>query len=223
MKIAIATIKPWNIKAAKNIKGHQVLLITKKEDLTTERLNKFKPDFVFFPHWSWRIPSSICKKYKCILFHMTDLPFGRGGSPLQNLVLRGHKKTKISAIQVEEGLDTGAIYLQKNLDISFGSAEQIYKRMAKIIFTKMIPEIIEKNPAPIPQKGKATTFTRRTPEQSDIQKAIMDTLDDFYDFVRILDAESYPRAFVQIGKFKIELSDIKKDKNSLHGKFTIIA
>ena len=30
----------------------------------------------------------IHENYKCIIFHMTDLPFGRGGSPLQNLISR---------------------------------------------------------------------------------------------------------------------------------------
>ena len=30
---------------------------------------------------------------------MTDLPYGRGGSPLQNLIIRGFESTKISAIE----------------------------------------------------------------------------------------------------------------------------
>ena len=44
---------------------------------------------------------------------MTDLPFGRGGSPLQNLIVRGYKSTKLTAIKVQSGIDTGDIYLKK--------------------------------------------------------------------------------------------------------------
>ena len=53
---------------------------------------------------------------------MTDLPFGRGGSPLENLILRGHTSTVISAIKCAPELDSGDIYLQKPLSL-YGSAE----------------------------------------------------------------------------------------------------
>ncbi len=48
--------------------------------------------------------------FNCVVFHMTDLPFGRGGSPLQNLISRGIYKTKISAIKVVKEIDAGPIY-----------------------------------------------------------------------------------------------------------------
>ena len=46
------------------------------------------------------MPSEIIRNYECICFHETDLPFGRGGSPIQNLIVRGFKTTKISAIKM---------------------------------------------------------------------------------------------------------------------------
>ena len=46
---------------------------------------------------------------------MTDLPYGRGGSPLQNLIARGFLETKISAILVEKQLDAGPVYLKMEL------------------------------------------------------------------------------------------------------------
>ena len=49
---------------------------------------------------TYYIDKSIYEKHECILFHMTDLPFGRGGSPLQNLLLRDIEKTKISLIKI---------------------------------------------------------------------------------------------------------------------------
>ena len=33
---------------------------------------------------------------------MTDLPFGRGGSPLQNLIINGYKKTKYLQFELKE-------------------------------------------------------------------------------------------------------------------------
>ena len=42
---------------------------------------------------------------------MTDLPFGRGGSPLQNLIVRGYKETMLSAIKCVGEVDAGPIYI----------------------------------------------------------------------------------------------------------------
>ena len=83
---------------------------------------------------------------------MTDLPYGRGGSPLQNLIIRNNKSTKISAIKVESGIDTGGIYLKNDLDLS-GTAKDIFDKSSDIIYN-MISEIIIKDLKPIQQKVK---------------------------------------------------------------------
>ena len=79
--------------------------IKRKEDFTEEFVLQIEPNVIFIPHWSYIIPAEIFNKFECIVFHMTDLPYGRGGSPLQNLIVRGHKDTKISALKVVENLE----------------------------------------------------------------------------------------------------------------------
>jgi len=88
--VIIATIKSWNIKNAEKLgenlkERYNLLILTQKNDLTYENLNKIKPIFMFFPHWSWKIPREIYENFDCVGFHMTDLPYDRGGSPIQNL------------------------------------------------------------------------------------------------------------------------------------------
>ena len=128
--------KKWNSdlpKELSNLTSEEWLLISEKEKFTKDFLTEIDAKKVFIPHWSYLIPSSIFDNFECILFHMTDLPYGRGGSPLQNLILRGYKKTKISAIRVEAGIDTGDIYLKKELSLE-GSAQDIFERANNIIF-----------------------------------------------------------------------------------------
>jgi methionyl-tRNA formyltransferase len=214
-KIVIATIKSWDIKNAlrfkeRNKNKYDVLIIIKKEDLIYSRIKKINPRYIFFPHWSWIIPKEIYENFEGITFHMTDLPFGRGGSPLQNLILRGIKRTKISAIRVVKDLDTGPIYLKKPLSLN-GSAEEIYKRASQIIFEEMIPYIIEKNPKPVPQKGGIVIFKRRKPEESKIPDNI--TIEEVYDYIRMLDAEGYPPAFLETKNLVFEFKNAKKEKN----------
>ena len=216
-KYIIATIKSWNIERThKFIDDNpelEIKLITSKDELTYCKIAEFNPKSIFFPHWSWIIPDDIYNNFECVVFHMTDLPFGRGGSPLQNLIARGIYKTKISALRVVKRLDAGPIYIKRELDLQ-GSATEIFKLFSKIVFGDMIPTIIRDNPTTTPQKGKAITFVRRTPEESNI--AHLGNITSVYDYIRMLDAEGYPRAFIETPKLKIEFSGAKlKDDHVL--------
>lgn len=224
--IVIATVKSWNIEQyqalVRRYEGEYTFhLITHPEELVYQSLKSMGPRYLFFPHWSWKIPEAIYTDFTCILFHMTDLPFGRGGSPLQNLIIQGVYKTKISAIQVVEELDAGDIYLQLPFDLSSGSAQENFDQIAKLIFEEMIPEILEQRPLPRPQEGKVTTFARRTPEQSDLTTLSLFTIDKVYDFVRMLDAEGYPKAFIRLDSLKIKFSEVEKQGDRLVGRFEV--
>lgn len=209
MKVMIVTIKSWNIHNANiimknNSKGIEWRLITDKNDFNINTINEFNPDYIFFPHWSWIIPKEIYETYKCVVFHMTDLPFGRGGSPLQNLIVRGIESTKISAISVSEELDAGDIYCKKGLSLK-GSADEIFIRASKIIFFDMIPQIIKGDIIPVEQLGEIVHFKRRSLYESEIKESV-DSLGKFYDYIRMLDGEGYPKAFIEYGKYKLEFS-----------------
>ena len=207
MNYVLATPREWNELLAKQLEektGCAFHLITRTEELTYERLQAISPRYVFFPHWSHIIPSEIHDAFECIIFHMTDLPYGRGGSPLQNLILRGHQDTQISAIRCVAELDAGPIYMKRPLSLE-GSASEIFLRAADVV-QAMIEEIVGTEPLPEPQDGEPTIFRRRTPEQSDLLEANLVTLKDIFDFIRMLDAPSYPLAFIEHEDFLFEFS-----------------
>ena len=84
--IVIACVKSWNINYTKIFKEknsqYKVDIITNPQNLKLKRLENINPEYIFFPYWSWKITPEIYEKYQCIGFHITDLPYGRGGSPL---------------------------------------------------------------------------------------------------------------------------------------------
>ena len=224
--IVIATIKEWNIENYFKLKekyGHEFNfhLISNSEALTEEFIQKINPNYIFFLHWSWIIPKNIYNNFNCVLFHMTDLPYGRGGSPLQNLIMNKVYKTKISAIKVSENIDSGDIYLKESLDISTGSAQDIFKRSSQITFEKMIPEFLSSKLSAKEQSGEIVTFKRRTPEQSSIKTVKDLSLTSLYDFIRMLDGEGYPKAYIEIENIKIEFSQADKTDTQLRGKFEV--
>lgn len=171
-------------------------------DLGLAVVEELSPRYIFFLHWSWKVPDELVDRYECVCFHMTDVPFGRGGSPLQNLIVRGHRETRMTALRMSREFDAGPVYMKEPLSLE-GGAEEIYLRAARLS-AKMIQRIIQREPKPMPQRGKPVNFKRRKPEESEVGKAA--SLGELHDFIRMLDAEGYPRAFLIQSGFRFEFS-----------------
>ena len=202
----VATIRPWNIKQfflkTKNLPGNW-FLIDDPLKLSIEEINLINPRYIFFPHWNEIISEEIIENYECVCFHETDVPYGRGGSPIQNLIVRGEKETKLTALRMIKEIDAGPIYYQENLSL-LGLAEEIFVRSSILVY-KIIEKIILNNPKPRDQEGEIVFFKRRKPEDSKIPYSIS-SLNELFDFIRMLDAQDYPAAFIDYEKFRIEFS-----------------
>lgn len=169
------------------------------------------PEYIFFLHWSSNVPEEVWLNNECVCFHMTDLPFGRGGSPLQNLIARGFKTTKLSAFRVNGELDGGPIYTKRKLQLK-GSALDIYLEAGRIS-CEIVEWIIDTSPKPQKQSGKAVAFRRRKPEESELPRDKNLTI--LYDHIRMLDAPGYPKAFLNAKGLKLTFSGAVLDENKL--------
>lgn len=205
-----ASIKPWNLDAflaRRSALPGEWLCVTHECDLTESLIATVKPRYVFFPHWSAKVPAEILNAAECVCFHMTDVPFGRGGSPLQNLISCGHTETKLTALQMTSELDAGPVYAKVPLRLD-GSAREIFERASNATLD-LIANIVEREPTPVPQQGEVTVFKRRRPADS-VLPAVGD-LSVIYDHIRMLDAETYPSAFLDYGTLRLTFSDAKRD------------
>jgi methionyl-tRNA formyltransferase len=215
----IASGRSWNLDLANRLNAElpaEFTLISDPEDLNLERLDSIKPRYVFFPHWSHIIPREIHETFDCVIFHMTDLPYGRGGSPLQNLILRGHADTVVSALKCVAELDAGPIFLKVPLSL-VGTAQEIFERADKVI-EGMIRSICETEQIPVPQVGPVTLFRRRLPRESEIPSDL--DVKEVFDFIRMLDADGYPHAFMEFDGRRLEFRDAKLEAGVLTSKVT---
>lgn len=195
--------KPWN----RHVFDEQLRTLPGKwyfigshEEFTLGRLEDLDPRYMFFLHWSRKVPDELLERFECVNFHMTDVPYGRGGTPLQNLIEQGHSHTRLSALRMVSELDAGPVYLKEDLCLR-GTAEEVYLRASELS-ARMIQRIIQENPEPEPQDGKPTVFRRRQPDQSEVPH--VPSLEALHDFIRMLDAEGYPRAFLMHAGFRFE-------------------
>jgi methionyl-tRNA formyltransferase len=201
----IAGAKPWNRRVFDEVivdypgNWH---FVSQPDELTLETMSSLVLRYIFFLHWSWKVPLDIINNYECVCFHMTDVPYGRGGSPLQNLIVRGHRRTKLTALRMVEDFDAGPVYFKEDLCLE-GNAEEIYIR-ASYLSARMIHRIVEEQTVPQPQVGEPVIFKRRKSHESRIPE--LPNLQVLHDFLRMLDAEGYPPAFVEHSGFRYEFS-----------------
>ena len=197
--------RTWAINIINGLKNSPKLnvisIINSKEEYDSE-VNQIGEDvdLIIFLGWSWIIPKDITNKYTCIGIHPSDLPKYRGGSPIQNQIINGVTKTKISLMTVSEKLDGGDIWLKHDLDLSGENIEVIFKEIEKSSislfnnFFNMYPKI-----KPIKQDlKKGSYFKRRTPSQSKIELEDFSNkpLEEIYNRIRSL-TEPYPNAFIE--------------------------
>jgi methionyl-tRNA formyltransferase len=201
--------KAWNLRIFKdtlqNLPGRW-RYVGSPAEFSSGLVDEISPRYIFFLHWSWKVPDDVVDRYECVCFHMTDVPYGRGGSPLQNLIVRGHRETKLTALRMSREFDAGPVYMKRLLSLE-GGAEEIYWRAARLS-AEMIQSIIQREPRPVEQRGEVVNFKRRKPEESEVGKStsLPGSLEELYDFIRMLDAEGYPRAFLEQAGFRFEFS-----------------
>jgi len=100
----IPVYQPLNFKAA--------------EDLET--LSKLNADLMIVAAYGIILPLEVLQAptHGCINIHASLLPRWRGAAPIQRAIQAGDTKTGITIMQMDEGLDTGAMILTKETDIS---------------------------------------------------------------------------------------------------------
>jgi len=74
-----------------------------------EAIVEAKPDYIVVAAFGQLLPKSILDIAPCINLHASLLPQYRGASPVQQSLLNGDKFTGITAMLMEEGLDSGPI------------------------------------------------------------------------------------------------------------------
>jgi methionyl-tRNA formyltransferase len=219
--IIIAAIGKWNrIVFERNKPNGGVydwVLVTDSKELNLE-LSKTSPTFIFFLHWRWIIPKQVYDKFECVCFHMTNLPYGRGGSPLQNLILKGHAETMLSAIRMTGEVDAGPVYVKKSLSLS-GPAHEIYERASNLSW-EIVFELIEGPITPKIQEGEPTYFKRRKPEESEIPEGLGNR--ELYDFIRMLDAPGYPKAYTCYGNRRFEFDGASLEGEELTARVRVL-
>ena len=183
------------------------LRIFNKNDL--DKIADFNPDWAFFFHWSQIVSKDIWSKWKCVVLHTSNLPHGKGGSPIQNQILDNIVQTKVNAIEMTDKVDSGRIYCNQLITLQ-GTLRDIWMTIA-IQSYGLIVRCIKENLNPEEQESEPSTkvYKRRRDNNLDLNCS----LSQIYNQIRMLDGEGYPRSRIELGHFTIEFSRAGYDDN----------
>ena len=209
MKIGILTSPnqwfiPYAKQLSKQIKNSKLLFNhTKIEDGF---------DVLFILSYHKIIPENILQKNRHnIVIHASDLPKGKGWSPMFWQILEGKNEIPFTMFEASIGIDNGDIYMKKTLHLEgFELNEELRKKQANFTI-KMCLEFLnnyEKYKIPKPQIGEESFYPKRTAQDSrlDIDK----TIKEQFNLLRIVNNTEYP-AFFEIDGHRYILKIEKAD------------
>lgn len=118
---------------------------TLKDFAFNEELLRLNPDLIIVVAYGKILPEYILNfpKYGCINMHASLLPKYRGAGPIQWAVINGEKKTGITSMLMEKGLDTGDMLLKCETEIGeYETADQLHDRL-KVMGAQLLIETIQ--------------------------------------------------------------------------------
>ena len=163
MKLIPTPVKEFALE--KNLKIYQPEKIRNNQEFIQE-IKNLEPDIICVVAYGKILPKEILDipKYGCINVHGSLLPKYRGAAPIQWAVLNGDKKTGITTMYMDIGMDTGDMILKEEVQIGDDETTgELWNRLSKI-GAKLLVETIEEI-----QKGTAP----RIPQGEDFTLAPM--------------------------------------------------
>lgn len=192
--------------------GIEIQASNSLEEIRLDILKSSENCTVFVPHYSKVIDLRGFLGTRFIGFHTGSLPKDRGGSPIQNKIIKKEYITEVSAIALEDKIDSGAIYTQRKIDLSEGNIEFILRKISLLI-SSMMTEIALGDLKPIPQAGTSHVNKRFSVSDSELPKRA--DINDLYDRIRMVDGLDYPNAFIVQDNYKIYFAKAIKNGDVL--------
>lgn len=115
--------------------------LTLKDPGTQAQISAVGADLMIVAAYGLILPQAVLDipRLGCLNIHASLLPRWRGAAPIQRALLAGDAETGITIMQMDVGLDTGAMLLRKNLAISASdSAQTLHDKLAALGATAIV-------------------------------------------------------------------------------------
>ncbi len=139
------------------------------DDVT--QLAELQADIMLVVAYGLLLPESVLRTPTrgCINIHASILPRWRGAAPIQRAVLAGDTESGVSIMQMDKGLDTGPVYMVKNLPIAEdetgGSLHDKLSLLGAEALMEALPGIIDGSLSARQQDNESSTYAKKLDKQ----------------------------------------------------------
>jgi methionyl-tRNA formyltransferase len=137
--------------------------LTLRDDAALPAVRTCAPDALVVAAYGLLIPPTLLElpRLGAINIHASLLPRWRGAAPIQRAILAGDAVTGISIMQMDEGLDTGAVVLQEAIAIARDdTAGSLHDRLAAL-GARLIVDALATPRAARPQPAAGVTYAQK--------------------------------------------------------------
>lgn len=159
------------------------------------------------------LPTSYMKMNKHnLVVHESELPRGKGWSPVTWQVLEGKNRIPVTLFEADNKIDSGNIYLQNFINLDGSELNGEIKHKQWLCTIELILEFIKKYPdiKSRVQYGEESFYPKRDSKDSELN--INQTIKEQFDLLRVVDNERYPAYFI-IGNRKYVIKIYKENNN----------
>ncbi|NRQ01185.1 methionyl-tRNA formyltransferase [Marinobacterium sp. xm-d-530] len=182
-----------------------------------EIVREINPDCFLVSGWYHMIPRSWRLIAPAYGLHASLLPKYSGGAPLVWAMINGEKKTGISLFQMDDGVDSGAIYGKEEVEIrDDDTIATLYKRVEMLgveLLRRVLPTLADGSASYyIQDESERSTFPQRSPRDGLIEWD--KSAEEIDRFIRA-QTQPYPGAFFYFGEKKVTVWKASIGKLSL--------
>ena len=144
---------------------------TLKDDDALACLAATRPEVLVVAAYGLLLPARAlaAAAYGALNIHASLLPRWRGAAPIQRALLAGDRETGITIMQMDAGLDTGAMLSQHRLDIGAGDdAGTLHDKLAALgaeAIVRALADLAAGRAQPVPQPGDGVTYAKKISTQ----------------------------------------------------------
>lgn len=174
-------------------RGHSVVRINQAEDLG-------EGDCAFFLSCEQIIPQRLLNRHSHnIVIHASDLPKGKGWSPLTWQIVEGMNEIPLTLFEAAESVDSGQIYVQSMIHLEGHELIDEIREISGQAIVDLALKFIDSYPNIIgkPQQGEETFYKRRSLKDSELDPSC--SLTELFNQLRVADNERYPAFFRHLG------------------------
>lgn len=142
-------------------------------------------------------PEVLARHGHNLVVHASDLPRGRGWSPMTWSILAGETTVTVSLLEAAAEVDAGEIYAQRQIDLDGHElVDQWRQRQTDVLFELCrwaVDNLDNLEEHVRTQQGDPTWLPRRRPRDSELDP--FQTIAAQFDLLRVIDNDSYPAVF----------------------------